>query len=114
MEKLEQKFEKASEFSHKILGSSVVVISVLIIISVWLYMVFKSNATLIERMRDCFIAVSFLTFFIVQRALNKYNRVVNLKLNELVRAHENASNELINIEMKTHKELDEIEKEIKP
>lgn len=111
-DKFESRFEKVSEFSTRVLGNSIVFTIVFIIDCSWIFLVIISGESLTEIIRDSFIAVSFLTFFLVQRALNKYNRVINVKLNELVRAHDNANNDLINVEQKTHKEIDELAKEL--
>jgi low affinity Fe/Cu permease len=109
---IEKRFESLSEFSHRVLGSIVTIIIALIIVSGWYISILLSNEDGESKIRDAFIAFSFLTFFLVQRALHKYNLATNVKLNELVRAQENASNDLINIEKKTNKEIEEISKEL--
>jgi|SRR6185436_3784955 len=111
-DRIESRFEKLSELSSRILGNSIVFIVVLIIVGIWFVMVLKSDEDVTGKIRDCFIAVSFLTFFLVQRNLNKYNRAIHVKLNELVKIHDNASDDLINIEQKTHKEMDKLAKEL--
>lgn len=111
-ERFEARFEKGSEFVTHILGHSIIIILVMGIVFTWIFMVFMSDATVTEKIRDSFIAISFLTFFLVQRALNKYNLAIHVKLNELVRAQDNASNDFINVEKKTHKEIDELAKEM--
>src|SRR5436190_24403131 len=111
-DRIESRFEKLSELSTRILGNSIVFMVVLTIVGLWFVMVLKSNEDLTGKIRDCFIAVSFLIFFLVQRNLNKYNRAIHLKLNELVKIHDKASDDLINIEQKTHKEMEELAKEL--
>jgi low affinity Fe/Cu permease len=56
------------------------------------------------------MCVTFLSFFIIQKAFNKYTAAVHLKMNELVSAHDKASNEVINIEHKTEAEVKELAK----
>ena len=109
---LERRFEKISELSTRILGNSIVFILVLLLVCGWFIMVLFSREPVIGKIRDCFIAISFLTFFLVQRTLNKYNRAMHVKLNELVKTNNEASNELINIENKSHKEIDEVAKDL--
>jgi low affinity Fe/Cu permease len=46
--------------------------------------------------------------FLIQNAQNKDSRAVHLKLNELIAAHEGASNRIINIEDLSEKELEQI------
>ncbi|AMY11007.1 putative small integral membrane protein [Luteitalea pratensis] len=50
--------------------------------------------------------VTFLMVFLIQRAQNKDNRAIHLKLNELVAAVEGASNRLIDAEDLTEDELE--------
>jgi low affinity Fe/Cu permease len=50
--------------------------------------------------------VTFLMVFLIQRAQNKDNRAIQLKLNELVAAVEGASNRLIDAEDLTEDELE--------
>jgi len=111
-ERFEKQFEKVSEFVIHLFINSVVFALVLVLVSAWMVMVILGNESTIDKIGNCFIAVSFLTFFMVQRVLNKYNLALQVKLNELVRAHENASNELINVEKKSHKEIDDLAHEL--
>ncbi len=54
--------------------------------------------------------VTFLMVFLIQKAQNKDSLAIQLKLNELVAAHENASNRLVDVESLTEDELDVIKK----
>ena len=54
--------------------------------------------------------VTFLMVFLIQRAQNKENEAVQLKLNELVAAVRGASNRLIDLEEWSEEELDELQK----
>ena len=109
---IESKFEKISEFTIRVFVNSIVFAMVLVLVSAWIVMVMIGEDSTTDKLRDCFIAVSFLTFFMVQRVLNKYNSALHAKLNELVRAQENASNELVNVEKKTHKEIEDLSNEL--
>lgn len=54
--------------------------------------------------------ITFLMVFIIQKAQNKDSLAIHLKLNELVAAHEFASNRLVNVEGMTEDELRIIQK----
>jgi len=54
--------------------------------------------------------VTFLMVFLIQKSQNKDSLAIQLKLNELVAAHEFASNRLVNIENITEDELKVIQK----
>ena len=54
--------------------------------------------------------VTFLMVFLIQKAQNKDSKAIQIKLNELVAAHENANNRIVDIEDLTEEELDQIHK----
>ena len=54
--------------------------------------------------------ITFLMVFLIQKAQNKDSLAIQLKLNELVAAHEFASNRLVNVEGMTEEELKVIQK----
>ena len=54
--------------------------------------------------------ITFLMVFLIQKAQNKDSLAIQLKLNELVAAHESASNRLVDIENMTEEELRVIQK----
>jgi low affinity Fe/Cu permease len=54
--------------------------------------------------------ITFLMVFLIQKSQNKDSLAVQLKLNELVAAHEFASNRLVNVEGLTEDELKVIKK----
>lgn len=54
--------------------------------------------------------VTFLMVFLIQKAQNKDSLAIQLKLNELVAAHEFASNRLVSVENMTEDELKVIKK----
>jgi low affinity Fe/Cu permease len=53
---------------------------------------------------------TFLMVFLIQNMQNRDARAINLKLNEVIRAMDNARNQLIDIERLTDLELDEMQK----
>lgn len=52
--------------------------------------------------------VTFLMVFLIQNTQNRDARAINLKLDELIRAVENARNQMINIERLTDAEMDSL------
>lgn len=54
--------------------------------------------------------ITFLMVFIIQKAQNKDSMAIQLKLNELIAAHEFASNRLVNVENMSEEELKVIQK----
>ncbi len=54
--------------------------------------------------------VTFIMVFLIQKSQNKESLAVQLKLNELVAAHEFASNRLVDVENMTEEELRVIQK----
>jgi low affinity Fe/Cu permease len=54
--------------------------------------------------------ITFLMVFLIQKAQNKDSLAIQLKLNELVAAHEFASNRLVNVENMSEEELKVIRK----
>jgi low affinity Fe/Cu permease len=53
--------------------------------------------------------MTFLMVFLIQNTQNRDARAINLKLNELIRAMDNARNQMIDIERLTDQELDEMQ-----
>lgn len=54
--------------------------------------------------------ITFLMVFFIQKAQNKDSLAIQLKLNELVAAHEFASNRLVNVESVSEEEMKVIQK----
>jgi low affinity Fe/Cu permease len=54
--------------------------------------------------------ITFLMVFLIQKSQNKDSLAIQLKLNELIAAHEFASNRLVNIENMTEDEMKVIQK----
>jgi low affinity Fe/Cu permease len=54
--------------------------------------------------------ITFLMVFLIQKSQNKESLAIQLKLNELVAAHQYASNRLVNVEGMTEDELKIIQK----
>ena len=52
--------------------------------------------------------ITFLMVFLIQNTQNRDTRAINLKLDEIIRSHKHASNEMIDIEKLTDKDLEEL------
>ena len=61
-----------------------------------------------DLIRDILLCISFLSFFIIQRAVNKTTASIQIKINELIASHDKARNEIIDIDKKTGTELEEL------
>ncbi|HWG89098.1 MAG TPA: low affinity iron permease family protein [Candidatus Acidoferrales bacterium] len=54
--------------------------------------------------------ITFLVVFLIQNTQNRDAKAIHLKLDELIRSHHPASDELIDVEKLSDEELDELEK----
>jgi low affinity Fe/Cu permease len=52
--------------------------------------------------------ITFLMVFLIQNTQNRDTRAINLKLDEIIRSHKHARNELIDIEKLSDKDLEEL------
>jgi low affinity Fe/Cu permease len=105
-------FEKFATTVTKATGTTTAFIFALFLVIVWAVagpmfnysegwqMVINTGTTII----------TFLMVFLIQKAQNKDSLAIQLKLNELVAAHEFASNRLVNVEDMTEDELKIIQK----
>ena len=105
---LEKRFEKFAEGALRVYGNSVTFIVAIIIVMIYLANKKFYKQDFHDCVRDFILCITFLSFFIIQKAFNKYSTVIHLKMNELVASHENASNRMVNIEEKTELELQEL------
>ena len=55
--------------------------------------------------------VTFLVVFLIQNTQNRDAKAIHLKLDELIRSHHPASDDLIDVEKLSDEELDELEKQ---
>ena len=109
--KFETKFERICEFFTMLFGNSIVFLVVFIIVVGWFVFTLPNDESIAKQIHSIFIGFSFLAFFLIQRTMNKYNKALQVKINELIRAHDNASNELMQIETKTDHEIEMLSKE---
>jgi low affinity Fe/Cu permease len=110
-------YKKTEEAFESFSGSAVRLFSnpFTFIIAIILVILYLGNKPLLKQsfhdnIYDFILCFTFLGFFIIQKALSKYNAALNLKINELLSAHEQASNRMVNIEKKSATELEELNK----
>ena len=92
----------------KIYGHPLTFIVALLLVIFFLAQSIKNSTQLQDLVRDIILSITFLSFFIIQRAVNKTTAALRIKINELIASHDKASNELLAIEDKTETELEEL------
>lgn len=111
---LETGFEKLVGTALRIYGHPVTFIFAFVLVIFFLGQNFAHSSGLRDLIRDVILCISFLSFFIIQRAVNKTTASIQIKINELINAHDKARNELIEIDEKTETELKELKEMHKP
>jgi low affinity Fe/Cu permease len=102
---LEKNFELFTEKITIMLGHSFCFFIAIVIVLVWIGTDIYHSSNWHVLINDTVFSFTFLMVFILQKMQNKFSAVMNAKLNELVAAHENASNRLIKAEDMTEEEL---------
>jgi low affinity Fe/Cu permease len=108
--KTEGIFEIFAKVALKVFGSSITFLLAVLVVIIYFFTTPFSRQSLHDSIYDIILCFTFLGFFIIQKSFNKFNAALNLKINELVSAHDKASNRLVNIENKTEAELIELSK----
>ena len=107
---IENLFEKMANAALHVFGNSIVFMAALILVVVWFGIHDWKNTTLTEGIYHVIIAITFLSFFIIQRTFTHFAQAMHLKLNELVTANVNAHNHIIKAEEKSGDEMKEMAK----
>lgn len=107
-QRIEGLFENMVGAALKIYGHPLTFIAALILVIFFLIQGADNYTNLRDLVRDIILCISFLSFFIIQRAVNKSTAAINLKMNELIASHDKANNELLTIDEKTETELEEL------
>lgn len=99
--------EKISSIVTKASGSSAAFVIAFFIIITWLLSgpIFNFSDTWQLVINTGTTIITFLMVFLIQRSQNKDSIAIHIKLNELLVAHEFASNRLVSVEDITEKEL---------
>ena len=107
----ERGFEKLVSVAIAILGNSITFIIALCTVIFW----FSNKQFYMQNIHaiigDIILGVAFLSLFIIQKSFNRFSASLHLKVNELVKSHDPASNSVINAEDKTEHEIIELSKE---
>ena len=106
----EDLFDKFSTVTLKVFSNSITFLCAVLIVIFWFTVSGHSFNNLADLIRDIILSITFLSFFIIQKTQNRLSAATHLKLNELVKAQENASNKLLNVEKKSEEEMAELEK----
>jgi low affinity Fe/Cu permease len=103
-------FERFANWATVATGSSAAFLIAASVIILWAVTgpLFKYSDTWQLVINTSTTIVTFLMVFLIQKSQNKDSKAVHLKLNELIAAHEGASNRIIDIEDLSEKELDVI------
>lgn len=109
---LSRQIEKLASTTIKIAGSNLALILCFCMVLLWAVGGFFTHfsqrwESLIETISS---VITILMVFLIQKAQNKDSLAIQLKLNELVAAHEFASNRLVNVEGMTEDELQVLSK----
>ncbi|MDV7697101.1 low affinity iron permease family protein [Chryseobacterium soli] len=103
-------FETFSNWVTKFTGSSSAFIGATAIVVIWAVLgpVFHYSETWQLVINTGTTIITFLMVFLIQKAQNKDSKAIQIKLNELIAAHEKASNRIVDIEDLSEKELDQL------
>ena len=105
-------FEKFAIGVSKATGSTAAFILAFIVVIVWAisgpFFHYSENWQLVINTGTTII--TFLMVFLIQKAQNKDSLAIQLKLNELVAAHEFASNRLVNVENMSEEDMKVIQR----
>ena len=112
VEKRSNAFEDFASKATRAAGSNIAFVGAFIIVIAWAvsgpFFKYSENWQLVINTGTTI--VTFLMVFLIQKSQNKDSLAIQLKLNELVAAHEFASNRLVNVENMTEDELRVIQK----
>jgi len=112
-QRIELLFESMVGIALKIYGHPFTFVVALLLVIFFLVQSVKNYTQLQDIIRDIILSITFLSFFIIQRAVNKTTAAIRIKINELIASHDKASNDLLGIEEKTETELEELADEHK-
>ncbi len=108
---VEDIFERIVNKAVSILGHSITFFAALVFVVYWLFDEDFYRQSRHDFLRDLMYAITFLSFFMIQKSVNRFSKAIQIKLNELVSAHENARTHLVNIENKPERELEKLAKD---
>lgn len=103
-------FDRFANWATKFTGSSGAFIGAVLIVVIWAASgpLFDYSETWQLVINTGTTIITFLMVFLIQKAQNKDGKAIQIKLNELIAAHEKASNRIVDIEDLSEKELDQL------
>ncbi|WP_298223795.1 low affinity iron permease family protein [Flavobacterium sp.] len=104
-------FEKLVSIATTVLGNSITFMFAVIMVAFWWINSISFSTDIHEVIGDIIFGSTFLCLFIIQKSFNKFSAALHVKINELVSANENARNAVMNLEVKTEHEINELTKE---
>lgn len=107
---IENLFERMSNLAFRLFSNSMMFMAAVVLVIFWFYVHDWQHVNLNDIIGDIILAITFLTFFIIQRTFTHFSQAMHLKLNELVTANENARNHVIRAEQKSGEEMKEMAK----
>jgi len=107
---VETLFERMANAALRLFGNSIVFMLALVLVVVWFCVHDWHRTTLVEGMYHAIIAITFLSFFIIQRTFTHFSLALHLKLNELLTSNEHAHNAVIKAELLSGAEIKEMAK----
>lgn len=105
-------FERFALKATRATGSTAAILCAFFVVMLWLFSgsFFRNSQSWLLLINTITTIVTFLMVFLIQKSQNKDSLAIQLKLNELLAAHEFASNRLVNAEHLTEEELKTIQK----
>ena len=105
-------FSRFASKTAQIIGHPLVFLSALVIVVVWAACgpLFRYSDTWQLVINTSTTIITFLVVFLIQNTQNRDAKALHLKMDELIRSHAPAHNEMIDIEKLSDAELDELEK----
>ncbi|MBW8358473.1 MAG: low affinity iron permease family protein [Weeksellaceae bacterium] len=103
-------FDNFANWASTFTGSAGAFLGAALLVLVWAATgpMFKFSETWQMIINTGTTIITFLMVFLIQKAQNKDSKAIQIKLNELIAAHEKASNRIVDIEDLTEKELDKL------
>ncbi|MGL6129706.1 low affinity iron permease family protein [Chryseobacterium artocarpi] len=103
-------FERFSNWAVKFTGSPHAFLGAMAVVVIWAVSgpFFDYSETWQLVINTGTTIITFLMVFLIQKAQNKDSKAIQIKLNELIAAHEKASNRIVDIEDLTEAELDQL------
>lgn len=106
------RFERFANFVTRVTGSTPAFIVAFLMVVIWALTgpIFHFSETWQLVINTGTTIITFLMVFLIQKSQNKDSLAIQLKLNELIAAHQFASNRLVSVENMTEDELKVIQK----